>query len=93
MKYFKKEENVCDYCNEHPCEDLLKFRESVHYVNFVADDATINALTIDITKKFTKNDKLLFQVIKLVIQNNCYKLNKLLAFLECNEDRINFKHF
>ena len=44
-------------------------------------------------KKFTKNDELLHQVIKLGSQNNCYKLNKLLTFLENIEDRYNFKHF
>ena len=54
----------------------------IHYVNFVADDAMPNALTIDIIKKFTKNDKLLHQVMKLVRQNNSYKLNKPLTFLE-----------
>ena len=47
----------------------------MHYVNFIVDDATSNALTIDTIKKATKNDKLLHQVIKLARQNNCYKLN------------------
>ena len=44
-------------------------------------------------KKFTKNDELFYQVIKLARQNNCYKLNKPLTFLKYIEDRNNFKHF
>ena len=49
----------------NPYKYLLKVNELVHYVNFTADDATPNTMTIDIIKKTTKNDKLLYQVIKL----------------------------
>ena len=56
MKYIKSEENVCDYSSLNPYKDLLKFKEIIHYVYFVADDATAKALTIDIIKKLTKND-------------------------------------
>ena len=56
LKYVKTKENVCDYCSQHPYKDL-KFKELMHYINFVADDATSNALTTDINK-FSKNDKL-----------------------------------
>ena len=68
-------------------KDFLELKESVHYVNFVADDATLNALTTDIIKKFTKNDKLLHRVIKLAKQNNGNKLNVPLTFLEYIENR------
>ena len=51
-------------------KDLLKLKESVNYINFVADDATPNALITDIIKKFTKNYKLLHQFMKLAKQNN-----------------------
>ena len=61
-------------------KNLLKFEELIHYVNFAADDFTPNVLIIDSITKFTKNDKLLHQVIKLARQNNCYKLNKPLTF-------------
>ena len=61
MKYFKSEANVCNYSSRHPYKDRLKFKELIHHVNFVADDATPNALTIGIIMKFTKNDKLLHQ--------------------------------
>ena len=92
MKYVKSEDNVCGYSTRHPYKHLLKLKELMHYVNLVADDATRNALTIDI-KKFTKNYKLLHQVKKLARQNNCYKLNKPLTFLVQIESCNNFKHF
>ena len=56
LKYVKTTENVCDYCSQYPYKDL-KFKELIHYINFVADDATSNALITDINK-FSKNDKL-----------------------------------
>ena len=34
-----------------------------------------------------------YQVIKSAKQNNCYKLNKPLTFLEYNENRNTSKHF
>ena len=77
MKYVESKEDLSDYSNRHLYKDLLKVKELIHYVNFVADDATPNALIIDIIKEFTKNDKLLHQVIKLARQKNCYKLNPL----------------
>ena len=93
FKIVKSEENVCDYSSRHPYKDLLNFKKLVHYVNFVAYDATANALTIDIIKKFTKNDKLLHQAIKIARNNNCYKISKPLIFLEYIENHNNFKHF
>ena len=48
-------------------------------------------MTIGIIKKFTKNDKLLCQVIKLVRQNNYYKLSFLLTSLDYIENCSNFK--
>ena len=54
---FKKcKENLCDYSNGHLYKDVLKVKELIHHVNFVADDATPIALTIDIIMKPTKND-------------------------------------
>ena len=76
-----------------PYKDPLKVNELVHYVNFTADDATPNTMTIDIIKKTTKNDKLLYQVIKLARQNNCYKIKKPLAFLEYIEKCNTSKYF
>ena len=64
MKYVESEHNVCYYSSRHPYKHLLKVKEVTHYVNFVCDDATPNALTIDVIKKTTKNYKLLHQVIK-----------------------------
>lgn len=64
----------------------------VHYVNFGADDATPNVLTIDNIKKATAHDKLLHQVVKLARQNNFYKLNKLLNFLEYIESCHSFQN-
>ena len=59
-----------------------------HYVNFVAVDATPNALTTSIIKKATKNHhKLLHQDIKLPRQYNCFKLNKPLTFLNYTKSR------
>ena len=59
-----------------------------HYVNFVAVDATPNALTTDYIKKATKNHhKLLHQDIKLPRQYNCFKLNKPLTFLNYTKSR------
>ena len=55
LKYVKSEQNACDYSSRHPDKDFLKVKALSHYVNFVADDATPNALTIDIIKKATKN--------------------------------------
>ena len=75
-----------------PYKDL-KVNELVNYVNFTADDATPNTMTIDIIKKTTKNDKLLYQVIKLARQNNCYKIKETLAFLEYIEKRNTSKYF
>ena len=46
----------------HTYKDVLKFKELIHYVKFVTDDATPNALTTDIIKKFTKDDKLLHKL-------------------------------
>ena len=34
-------------------KDLLKVKELIHYVHFVANDAISNALNIDIIKKAT----------------------------------------
>ena len=73
-KYAKREQNVCDYSSRYPYKDLLKVKESTHN-NFVANDATTNALTIDISKKATKIHKLLHQAIKLAKRSNCYKPN------------------
>ena len=87
LEYVKSEENVCDYYGRHPYKDLLKVKELIHYVNFVADNATPNALTKNL-KIFTKNDKLLHEVIKLARQNNCYKLNNPLTFLESLNPRL-----
>ena len=50
-------------------------------------------MTIGIIKKFTKNDKLLCQVIKLVRQNNYYKLAFPLTSLDYIENCSNFKPF
>ena len=69
LKYVKNEENARDYSTRHPNKDLLKVEEFLHYVNFVADDATLNALSLYMIKKATKNDKLLHQVIKLARLN------------------------
>ena len=66
----QSEKSICDFSSRHLYQDHLKLKELIHYVNFVADDATPNSLFIDIIKKFTKNDKLLHQVIKLARQNN-----------------------
>ena len=85
--------NWFDFSSRHPSKDLLKLKELIHDVNFVANHPTSNALTIDIIRKFTINDKILHQVIKFARQNNCYKLNKPLIFLEYIENRNNFKHF
>ena len=65
LKFVKSEENVCGYFSRHPYKDLLIFKNLTDYGNFVPEGATPNALTIDIIKKFTKNDKLLYQFIKL----------------------------
>lgn len=89
MKYVQSEENICDYSSWHPYIDLLKFKELIHYVSFVADAATPNTLAIDIITKFTKNDQVLHQITKLALQNNCYKLNIPLILLEY----VSFKHF
>ena len=40
LKYVKREENVCDYSIQHPYQDLLKVKQSTHYVNFVINDTT-----------------------------------------------------
>ena len=81
MKYVESKENLRDYSNRHLYKDLLKVKELIHYVNFAADDATPNALIIDIIKEFTKNDKRLHQVLKLARQKSCYELNPLNASL------------
>ena len=65
MKNVRSEGNVYQYFSRHSYKDLLKVKEGTHYVGFVADDATPNALTIVIIKKATKNHKLLRQVVKL----------------------------
>ena len=83
----------CDYSSQHTYKDLLKVNEFIHYVNFVADHATPNRLTIHMIKKATKNDKLLHQLINLARQSNCYKLNKEWTFLRYIENRDTFKHF
>ena len=92
MKNVKSEQYVCDYFSRHLHKDLLKFKELIHYVNFAADDATPNALTIGIVKKATKNNELLHQVIKLARQNNYYKFNKSWTFLRYTENRNTLKH-
>ena len=83
MKYGKIKQNVRDYSSWHPYKDLLKVKELIHYVNFVADDATANVLILDIIKKASKNAR----------ENNCYKLNKPLTFLKYIENCNTFKHF
>ena len=93
LKNVKSEQYVCDYFSRHLYKDLLKFKELIHYVNFAADDATLNALTIDIVKKATKNNKLSHQVIKLARQNNLHKINESFTFLRYTESRNTFKHF
>ena len=93
FKCVKSKENLCDYRSGHLYEDLLKVNELIHYANLVVDDATPKALTVDIFMKAAKNDKTLRQVIKLARQNNCYKLNKPLTFLEYIDKRNIFKHF
>ena len=57
LKYVKCKENLFDYSSRHLYKDLLKVNELIHYVNFVVDDVTPNALTVDIMKA-TKDDKL-----------------------------------
>ena len=57
LKYVKCKENLFDYSSRHLYKDLLKVKELIHYVNFVVDDVTPNALTVDIMKA-TKDDKL-----------------------------------
>ena len=47
-----------DYSSRHLYKDLLKVKELIHYINFVVDDVTPNALTVDIIMKATKDDKL-----------------------------------
>ena len=93
MKYIKSKQNLCDFSSRHPYKDLLKVKLLAHYVNFVADGTTTNALTIDIIKKATKNDKLLHQVIKLARRNTCYKINKPLISLNYTKNLNTFKHF
>ena len=61
-------------------KDLLKVKQFMHYVNF-------HIRCTDFIKKATKHDKLLHQVIKLARQNDFYKLNKRLTFLEYIENR------
>ena len=56
MQYVESKENVRDFSSRHRYKDL-KIKEFIYYVNFVADDATPNTLTIDITKKITKHSK------------------------------------
>ena len=92
MKYVKSEENVCDYSSRHIYKDLLKFKEIIHYVNFVAHDATLN-WPYTLSRNSPKNDKFSHQVIKLVRQNDCYKLNEPLTLIENIENRNNFKHY
>ena len=41
-------------------QKIPKVKELTHYTNFNTDDATPNALTLDIIKKTTKNNKLLY---------------------------------
>ena len=65
LKYGKSGENICDCFSRHPYKDLLKFKELMDYVTFVADDATPNALTTGIIKKFTKNNTLLHQTCRI----------------------------
>ena len=48
---------------------------------------------INLSRKPSKNKKLLHQVIKSETQNSCYKHNKPLTCLECTENRNTFKHF
>ena len=94
LKYFKLK-NVNELClilkyvtiPVDIFKDLLKLKGSVI---FVFDDATPKALTTYIIKKFTKNDKILHQVIKLAKQSNCYQLNVPLTFLEYIENRNKF---
>ena len=91
-KYVKNEENVCEYFSLYPYKSLLKVKELIYYVNFVADDTTKHT-DHRLTKKATKNEKPLHQVIKLERQNSRYKHNKPLNFLECIEDHNTLKHF
>ena len=58
LKYVKCKENLFDYSSRHLYKDLLKVKELIHYINFVVDDVTPNALTVDIIMKATKDDKL-----------------------------------
>ena len=51
LKYIKSEQNVCDYSSRHAYKDLLKVKELTPYVNFVAYDATLNALAKGIIEK------------------------------------------
>ena len=48
---------------------------------------------INLSRKPSKNKKLLHQVIKLETQNSCYKHNKPLTCLECTVSCNTFKHF
>ena len=93
LKYVESEENVGDYSSLHPYKKLLKVIEVTHYVNFVVDCGTPNAMTPDVIKKIIENGKLLHQIKRLARQSNCYKLNKLLIFLVYHKNHNNIKHF
>ena len=93
LKYVKSEQNVYDSNKRHPCKDLLKVEELIHYVSFVANGARPNVLTIDNIKKATKNHKLLHQVIKSARWSNCCELNKTLSFLDYNGNRNTLEYF
>ena len=82
LKLVKNEENVHTFSIPVDIlkKDLLKVKELMHHVNF-------HIRRTDFIKKATKHDKLLHQVIKLARQNNFYKLNKRLTFLEYIENR------
>ena len=65
LRYVKSKENLSDYSSGHFYKDLLKFKELIQYVYFVADDTAPKILAIYIIIKATKNDTPFHQIIKL----------------------------
>ena len=83
LQHVRGEDNISDYPSRHPADsfsqDIYKIEK---YINFVANYACPNAISIDDIKKATQNSPTLQIIADLIRQNSWHKLDQPLRYPE-----------
>ena len=74
LKYGKSGENICDCFSRHPYKDLLKFKELMDYVTFVADDATPKHWPQTLLRNSPKIIHFYIKLVELARKKSCNNL-------------------